>query len=507
MNIGDRHMRPVPGLASASETRALTVLIRVSEAMVRSPAGQMTLTCLVNLLCRQVGGVAAILLDCPTTPLVTRLPCDDLGGDVLVGAARIVGWATGGQVSAEAWDGRTPVDFTVLVGECEPPAAPGLVLACLGLGWRGWAGTPAIAPRVSEAELADPNPLGPFLAASFVAGEVFKRARKADRGRFIESFGYSLWSGETCLDWAELADGPGLEGQRLPAMYIVGAGAVGQGLAYILGSAPLEGFGVAIDDDRHDDTNLNRCFLAGAEDQDGRKVAVIDRFLASSGFCSKGFAQTLVDYLGDVHPDLLEPLADDEERGRFQVVVSCVDKGTSRQTIQGMWPRLIFGGSTEGFSAKTNLYDIEAGTACLGCHNPPEPDGERIRLLERQMRPLDRAQRAAFLADKVENLEAVLDYLEREAAGCGTAGEAQFRAAAVRHGGEFSVGFVSLGASLLLASALLRRLAFVEAAPARSMMATLNFLHVRAADGVLAVNPTCDRCGGDRAGSPSRLAL
>jgi hypothetical protein len=89
------------------------------------------------------------------------------------------------------------------------------------------------------------------------------------------------------------------------------------------------------------------------------------------------------------------------------------------------------------------FYDVAVGTACLGGHNPPEPDGDRLCLLEQQVRAMTREERAAFLKGIVKDLQAVLDYLDMRK--CGEAGEAQFRALAVEHGHSFSVSFVSLG--------------------------------------------------------------
>jgi hypothetical protein len=57
-------------------------------------------------------------------------------------------------------------------------------------------------------------------------------------------------------------------------------------------------------------------------------------------------------------PSVNAELARAESEGRYDVIVSCVDKGKSRQDIQGLRPRLIIGGSTTGLTAKTNVYDF-----------------------------------------------------------------------------------------------------------------------------------------------------
>src|SRR5712664_3242093 len=85
-------------------------------------------------------------------------------------------------------------------------------------------------------------------------------------------------------------------------------------------------------------------------------------------------------------------LAQAEVEGRYGPVVSCVDKGKSRQDIQGLHPRLVLGGSALGLSAKTNVYDGVPGTPCLGCHTPAERDGDCLRELEKRLRALAPAE-------------------------------------------------------------------------------------------------------------------
>lgn len=491
-DISDRHMRAVKGLLDGNNAQKVSVRIRLSPSLVGTMQGQLTLTCLVNLLCRLTDLVDSIeLVGGLDAPLRVPIP-SGASGTLLNAAAGIASWAVGQRVAVRIGDGQGEVNIALLVGRGMPDDRARHTLAGYGAGWRAWLGEPDNVPETRDAD--DPNPLGPFLMASLLTGEVFKRARGISRGRYLEPFGYSLWSGRAADSWEILEDGPPLQGAVLPAFYLVGAGAVGQGLGYVLGSSKLSGFVVTIDDDTHDTTNLNRCFLAGAEDDGHPKVDSVERFLRPNGIKAIGRRMIIRDYVSDMPAGLPPELAANEARARYEIVVSCVDKGVSRQDLQGLWPRWLFGGSTEGLTAKAMFYDVSGGTACLGCHNPPESDGDHLRLLEQQVRAMTLGERAAFLEGKVKDVQAVLDYLDVRK--CGEVGEAQFRALALEHGHSFSVSFVSLGASLLLASALLRHVLFREQAPARDMMASLNFLNGGAIDTVLAVNHACPRCGG-----------
>lgn len=493
--ISDRHVRAFDGLVEAPEITALNVRILASEAA-RSCAGQHLIVCLVNLLGRMTDLVGSIQLDVPDAKVIVPMP--NAGAPRLHEAvATLVKWAVGDKVRVTA-DRHSPhPQIQLCIGSDVDADKGATALHALANGWCAWVGTAENLPAGGALEPSD-NPLGPFLAATLLAGEVFKRARGIRRGRWISDFGYSLWSGKEGA-WPDLLDGPPLSGQPLPPFYLVGAGAVGQGLVNILGAASFaSSYVVTIDDDRHDVTNFNRCFLAGIDDENELKTNAVARYRRLTGICGYEFAGTLNDYVRRAKPGLRSDLVSQEADDRFEYVVSCVDKGSSRQDIQGLWPRLIFGGSTLGLSAKANVYDLCTGTPCLGCHNPPEQDGEQLRRVEQQVRGMSPDEQRAFLAG-VTDLDAVLSYLAA-ADRCGTAGEADFRAFATRRSREFSVSFVSMAAAVLLTARLFGRLLFQDAPNAHlPSMTSLAFLNASVQHGSLSIDPECRKCNGDPA--------
>lgn len=487
--IADRHARAVSGLGDT--LRPLRVAVLAGDDF--APAAQHLAVCLVNLLCRLVGSVAAIELDLPSRALSVMTPGPSSPGDATAQLIALAGWAVGGEVSVSPPSGE-PHDLTICIGTPPSSFTGRIDIVVVGAGWRAWVGVPSNRPPADVMQRADANPLGPYLAAAFAAGEVFKRSRGLLRGRYAEDFGYSLWAGEMGA-WRTLADGPPIAGTELPPFYLVGAGAVGQGLHAVLAAANLgAAFMITIDDDHHDDTNLNRCFVAGVDDVDRPKVDAITRIRKAAGLDGFEFKGTVAQYLAREKDHALRAdVADLEANDCFRLVVSAVDKNSSRQDIQGLSPSLALGASTIGLTAKANVYEMTAGTACLACHNPPEDDGRRLREVEQRVRGMSEAQLRDFLAGNVADVEAVVAYL-RNAQRCGDLGEADFRNFATRRTPEFSVSFVSMAAAVLLAARLLMSTGSVGDRPQRLAMSTLAFRNLDAGDDALAQDSSCPHC-------------
>lgn len=483
--IGDRHLLAIDGLEEAEKAKGLNIRIVVSERWAASGAGQLLASCLVNLLCRQIRLVRHIEVVAPDVPQLVKMPFGDLLERFPVCLEKLAAWAVSDAISVTTSRTPTYVDETVFIGEA---SSEDRGLLAVGDGWRAWVGEPAnAAATILPSSL---SPLGPFFAASLVAGEVFKRSRGIRRGRFLSGNGYSLWTGESSQNWADLGDGPEVVGIDLPAVHVVGLGAVGNSLAYVLANLGLsEGYLILIDDDHYDDTNLNRCMLAGWLDRGKHKSVAITRALKAAGIDSFPFRGTIKSYVADNRVGLRADVALQVDDLVFQVVVSCVDKGAARQDVQGLHPNLLLGGSTFNLQAKSNLYRGQIGAACLACFNPAEKDGETIRAFENQLRNMPIDDRRSLLAERGLDSEAIEQFLS--GAACGGLGEAALRDFAVRPPAQFSAGFVSLGSGLLLASALLRNAIFSATGPVRGDMTTLNFLNGGFGDSWLGADERC----------------
>jgi len=490
-SIGDRHLLTVDGLEDKPVFEKQFIRIIVSERWAGTKSGQFLTSCLVNLLCRQIPLVGSIEIVSPKVKCPVPLPTGE-AGDFPNSLQAFGAWATGGIVGVSTTETEVKADFTVFVGEAPVSHIYNSAnsLLAIGDGWKAWVGIPGESPRAVEARSI--NPLGPFFAAALVAGEIFKKSRGIRRGRYISGGGYSLWSGETSVDWNRLADGPEIAGARIPAVHIMGAGAVGNAMVYAIASSGLhEAYIVVIDDDKYDATNLNRCLLAGWADLNEYKVDAVVRMLERAGLGAFPFRGSVKSYMTSSRAGLRKDVGERVDNLIFELVASCVDKGVSRQDIQGLGPQVLLGGSTLDLQAKSNFYSGRVGTACLACFNPAERGGEKIRALESRLRQMEKSERVVFLTKEGLDVAAIEEYLA--GAECGGLGEASLQDFASRPPASFSAGFVSLSAGLLATAVLLQKSVFSEVAPRRGDMTTFNFLNGGFLDSGLGADDACER--------------
>jgi hypothetical protein len=490
-DIANRHLLPADGLNAMPQSESQFVRIVVPEEWAHSRAGQLLVCCLVNQLVRQVRLVREIEIISPRTPSLLRVPLGISLEDFPACLLPLSAWAVDGAVTLSSNSSTSEADHTIYVGGPPPALIPPhqRALVVLGDGWRAWAGDPASAPQ--GVAPSSRTPLGPLLAAAMAAGEVFKRNRGILRGRYLTADGISLWSGRAASDWHSLEEGPAIAGHSLRPVHVAGVGAVGNALAYIVAYLELaESYLILIDDDQYDTANLNRCLLAGWQHRDSRKVNAVADALRVAGVGAYPFFGSVNSYIADPRLGLRQDVARQVDDLDFEIVASCVDKGLSRQHIQGLRPRLLAGGSTFNLQAKGHLYSGIPGAACLACFNRAERDGEKIRALESQLRTMAPEERTRFLEGNGLDAEAIDDYLA--GARCGALGEAAIREFAIRVPPQFSAGFVSLGAGLLLAATIVRNAIFKSSAPRLKDLITLNFLNGRMIDSGFGADENCE---------------
>ncbi|TAT96172.1 hypothetical protein ELI55_27040 (plasmid) [Rhizobium ruizarguesonis] len=486
LDLGNRHSRTVVGLGSDATSK--TVEIRAGALEDSQPA-QHLLVCLVNLLARLHGSVSRIeiAVEGEFSVAVPQAVSSRNAFDALVEMAR---WANGDRIPVAAPTGAADIRI-----DLRSRASDDADLYAWGAGWKAWVGnTPPTFTRSTDVD----GCLGPYFAAAMLAAEVFKMSRGIVKGRQATDDAYSLWDGTVGL-WGELEDGPSLRSLDMPALYLIGAGAVGQGLIQILGSSELSsGYVVTIDHDRHDDegTNLNRCFLAGIDDIGGLKVDVVERFRKHTGLDGYEFKGKLTDYLPANKPGLRADLADAERRDVFNLIVSAVDINESRQDIQGLRPSVIIGGSTDSLRAQATTYGLVDGAGCLSCLNPIGDSKMKAMAIEAELRALSTDEQRERLLGKVSDLEAALSYLSTQEPRCGQLGEAEVRNFASATSPEFSISFVSMAAAAMTAARLIASIVDQKWCSQRAATSVFQFKSFAAAETTLARRPNCQHCIG-----------
>lgn len=485
--LSDRHSREVEGLGSLPPA-GLTV--RVQAPNLASISSQHTLACLGNLLCRLTGSVKSVFLAIEEREFEVALPHRASGCGTVEALLSMSAWANGGAIPFSV-DNKTPADFTVTIGEATEVFGKGVNI--MGAGWIAWAGTEPSPKQLLTVD--ETNPIGPYFAACLGASEIFKFSRELCRGRFAANDAYSLWDG-ACGTLAELTQGPPLDGPTIPPFLLVGAGAVGQGLILVLGaSRPAQSYVATIDFDPHDDTNLNRCFIAGEADETHPKVDAVARFRKINSLDGTERPCTIAQFaasppISELPADFGTAIANDD----YPLVVSAVDRNDSRWDIQGLNSDLVLGGSTNNLTANSATYGRTTGR-CLACYNPRESDNAHYQALLEELRPLNDEEKRTFLAGKVPEgeIEMVIDHLSSNPR-CGSLGEKALKDFARSSEAEFSVSFVSMAAAVMLFGRLIQSTDVQNVSPHRAQFSNFNFRNLRGGDYELCREPSCPHC-------------
>ncbi|MCZ2113445.1 MAG: ThiF family adenylyltransferase [Anaerolineae bacterium] len=464
----------------------------MTQEMASSRGGQHLAWMLVNLLCRQFKIIQELVLDVPTTPLQPGVAPFGAMASLIETLEQCVRLVSGPYVQVRQSCENLNVDVILLIGTDAAPDQRHWRLYADG--WRYYVGNSGTIPDTAPASNLS---IGPYLCASYAAGEVFKllRGLRPRKGEFIEHHYASAWTMSCGDSWQELSDGPGRDGfEVLPHFYFAGAGAVAQAAALCLGSSEFSGSSTVVDGDTLDLTNGNRYVLSHREHDKAQKVALMQAYLASNGFDCKPVSMWWEEFNTSCGrhaiSDSVRRLECDY---KFPVVLSCVDKNEPRHALQQSLPQLIIGGSTDGLTAKASIFDLGRGTACLKCHNPIQKRNDIARVRIGELKLLNEEQLARFCREHDITTEEVARFLAP--GGCGKLSESDIERFAA-NSPEMSVGFVSTAAGVLLAAQFLRVVALEPAVVAsEGAMSVATFARAKLRLMHVGVDVKCD-CSG-----------
>jgi molybdopterin/thiamine biosynthesis adenylyltransferase len=214
--------------------------------------------------------------------------------------------------------------------------------------------------------------------------------------------------------------------------------------------------GDAIDEEG---TNLNRYCLTTTADIGTSKALIAERVLAAHNIPGFAFAGTWEEYQVSERWGQRADLRSLEASFRYESVLSCVDKNPARHSIQRFWPRVLLGGSTLGLSISVVNYDMQRDFECLMCGNPLPVDSWSVDEQANALRAMTSVARQRLAEARGADAATVEAYLNDESCGhLGLAEIKKFRIAPDE--AEWSVGFVSVAAGVLLAVETIRTVGF-----------------------------------------------
>lgn len=440
-NVSNRHRGNLGGRFT-DERIPSKVTISATSEVAASPTAQHLIWMLVNLLARQTHEICRIEFDIPfgvkpverISPLVPK--SSDFVDVLRVGIEQI-------NQAVLAPEAVTRARVSVRVGPGIPLDSD-FALVTTALAWSGYVGQSPTTIMGS-----DSNTIGAYIAASLCAAEVFKFARgmRPDAGTLAQDLWLDAYNFRVSQ---QVTATPALPHTlNIQPTVVVGIGAVANGFLHTL--YPLAGLHgdltlIDNDDEGVTDTNLNRYVLFGLPHVEGRHLKAST---AAAMFEGRDLMAHAVDaswqQWRSEQPDF--PLG---------LVISAVDKNSARHSVQDALPKLILGASTKDMRAQVNLYDVFGGGQCLRCRNPVEPqaaDDVVIGMLH-NLTPEQRAIEAMRVGVSVEDLESFID---NPIANCGRiSGATLQKFAGTIAGQEWSVGFASLLAGVLLAAEYLK---------------------------------------------------
>lgn len=473
------------------------VRVVAEQPVAETAGGQHALWMLVNLLARQFTVIHEIHIAVPPVPMQVGVALFGEGSDLPQSLAETARLVAGPAMRVLVVDDRqAPVDVEASVGGTGAADEARFRIGGIASGWRVAVGDPRGLPQVTPSEACA---FGPYFAACLVAGEVFKRLSglREGRGRFITSLQMSLWDWQERECWAELADGDWPQTGELPPLYLIGAGAVGQGTAAALAaSRPLRGLVTVIDGDQIDaqGTNLNRYPLATGADLGAPKAKLLVQHLLRAGFQAYSDDRHWPAYAHD--PPSARPSAELgslEADYRYRLVLSCVDKNPARHAVQNFWPEYVIGGSTSDMALSVAAYDMRSPYECLKCANPLGTTGLTVEELTEELRALSPEEQHRWARERHLDEEAVLQHLSNPS--CGTLGEQEIsRFARAGGGADWSVGFVSVAAGTVLAAQTVKYALLGPAAfpPSTGNTLRFSFLQPRPRASAHQRKPGCD---------------
>lgn len=240
-------------------------------------------------------------------------------------------------------------DAILNIGQTARPDLPWTVINSNGWVIRVSSGTKNIQGICDQA-----NPIATLAAASLGTTEVFKRLinLKEGRGKLLDYLKFSLYSYESVED----DYGPPLPIDIPIPLLIVGVGAIGNGIIYLLNLLPMSGNVSIVDSQKFQPENLGTCILIGQSDIGIEKADFAKQYLNGHLAVNR--------YIGDIQ-EISKRLG--KEIPYPKAIINGLDNIDARHAVQDLWPDIVIDGAIGDFMCQVSRHPWGEDIACLKC--------------------------------------------------------------------------------------------------------------------------------------------
>lgn len=342
----DRTLR----VADTTDYRNASVLVAGDKQRLATFAGQVSLLTAVNTISRFSRDIDVSVPDVELDPAIQSQPT------LLAEQCRREMKAADpyGEFNITTDDGGRSYDAALVIGDSEVDVEPAVRIDA-----SGWLARVATNRPIDPFTSSTPNPVGPGVAASYGAAEIFKHVT-GGAGQSAEAITFDALN-LSCHSGFEPVDEPPSIPREIDLgdVRMIGAGAVGSAMLYFSRHLPITGELTVIDRDRVDYTNLNRSPLFTAHDavHEKPKVNVAERFISETVSTT-------------VHDQWYDEYLDEHGHGSPDVVLPLADEWNVRPSIQYNYPPIMLHTTTGGWSVNVRRT-IPIKEPCLLCHFPP----------------------------------------------------------------------------------------------------------------------------------------
>lgn len=446
-SVADRHSGTLGGRLTpmhATKAARVAVVLPPRADLIAQHTAWMT----VNLLARAEKVVASITIKCDdASPVADNVI--PFGSEPTLRARLVKAGSSIGVVPVVGAADDDEVDHHIVVGDLcgSDLEVTGPVTFTQATSWWGSVRSVPTCVCSSARTARSALPFGAYAAACLAVARVFLAVRLPHGPQNPSSYGWSMLHQRGCA--TADADDISIHITLDEATVLAGVGAVGCSFLHTLWAVPgISGNITVADSDPNGVTlsNLNRGVLFRRRDVGSKKATVVGAVATHEGFA-------------------VTPVVGD---GAFiaksaQLLISAVDTKRSRAALQQLYRPYVLSASTRDLRAEVLRVGPPGEGACLRCRNAPEPDVGDDDL---RRRALDSVSGVEAL-DHIANLNGLTVDETRAILSRGTCDEVSERALARlrelfgAETTEFSVGFTSVFAGVMLAAETVKLLSLV----------------------------------------------